>query len=76
MAPSGNTPQRREQLQTHRALAADLAGTIKEQGAIYLPAGDSRTSFIDTEDVGEVAAAMLAESMLRDKSAFALCPNR
>lgn len=38
-----------------------LAASIKQQGAIYLPAGDARTSFIDTRDVGDVAAVMLSE---------------
>ena len=38
-----------------------LLPTIKQQGAIYLPAGDSKTSFTDARDVGLAAAVMLSE---------------
>jgi uncharacterized protein YbjT (DUF2867 family) len=33
--------------------------SIKEHAAIYLPAGDARSSFIDTRDIAAVAAAAL-----------------
>jgi uncharacterized protein YbjT (DUF2867 family) len=35
------------------------AGTIKSQGAIYQPAGDSSASYIDTADIATVAANLL-----------------
>ena len=41
--------------------SAFLADPIRQQGAIFLPAGDTKTSFVDTRDVGEFAAVMLAE---------------
>ena len=40
---------------------AFLADAIRQQGAIFLPAAGTKTSFIDTRDVGEFAAVMLAE---------------
>ena len=42
-------------------LLTALLPSIKQQGAIYLTAADSKTSFIDARDVGDVAAVMLAE---------------
>jgi uncharacterized protein YbjT (DUF2867 family) len=38
------------------------AGTIKSQGAFYLPDRDARISVIDTRDIGAVAAKALTES--------------
>jgi uncharacterized protein YbjT (DUF2867 family) len=35
--------------------------TIQQSGAIYLPAGEGKTSFIDTRDIAAVAAAVLTE---------------
>ena len=40
---------------------AFLADGIRQQGAIFLPAGDTKTSFIHTDDVGDFAALILAE---------------
>ena len=37
------------------------AGTIKEQGKIFLPMGDGKTGMIDTTDVGTVIAKVLSE---------------
>ncbi len=37
------------------------AGTIKEQGKIFLPMGDGKTGMIDTTDVGKVLAKVLSE---------------
>ncbi|MBI5487331.1 MAG: SDR family oxidoreductase [Deltaproteobacteria bacterium] len=37
------------------------APAIKSQGAIYAPAGDARTGFIDTRDIAAVAAKVLTE---------------
>ena len=37
------------------------AGTIKEQGKIFLPMGDGKTGMIDTTDVGQVLAKVLSE---------------
>jgi uncharacterized protein YbjT (DUF2867 family) len=38
-----------------------FAATIKSQGAFYIPAKDSKTSFIDVRDVASVAAKVLTE---------------
>ncbi|WP_062070249.1 SDR family oxidoreductase [Demequina sediminicola] len=35
--------------------------SIRERGEIFVPAGRSRTAFIDARDIGRVAAAVLAE---------------
>ena len=37
------------------------AGTIKEQGKIFLPMGEGKTGMIDTNDVGNVLAKVLSE---------------
>ena len=37
------------------------AGTIKEQGKIFLPMGDGKTGMIDTTDDGKVLAKVLSE---------------
>ena len=37
------------------------AGTIKEQGKIFLPMGEGKTGMIDTTDVGKVIAKVLSE---------------
>ena len=37
------------------------AGTIKDQGKIFLPMGDGKTGMIDTTDVGKVLAKVLSE---------------
>ncbi|MFC7138090.1 NmrA family NAD(P)-binding protein [Halobaculum litoreum] len=37
------------------------AAEIREEGAIVVPAGDGRTSFVDAADVGAVGAAVLAD---------------
>ena len=37
------------------------AGTIKEQGKIFLPMGEGKTGMIDTTDVGKVLAKVLSE---------------
>ena len=37
------------------------AGTIKDQGKIFLPMGDGKTGMIDTTDVGTVIAKVLSE---------------
>ena len=37
------------------------AGTIKEQGKIFLPMGNGKTGMIDTTDVGKVLAKVLSE---------------
>lgn len=38
-----------------------LGEWIPPEGKIYLPAGDSKTAFIDVRDIGAVAATLLAE---------------
>ena len=38
---------------------SSLLGMIKEKGGIFLPAEDSKTSFIDARDIAEVAVAAL-----------------
>jgi uncharacterized protein YbjT (DUF2867 family) len=35
------------------------AGTIKSDGAIYMPAGEARAPYVDIADIGAVAAAVL-----------------
>lgn len=37
-----------------------FGGAIKPEGKIYLPFGQAKVSWIDTRDIGEVAAAILA----------------
>jgi uncharacterized protein YbjT (DUF2867 family) len=36
-------------------------GMIRNKGALYLPEGSARLNFIDTRDIGEVAASILAD---------------
>jgi len=38
-----------------------LAPMIREQGSIFLAAGDGKTSFVSTEDIADVATAAFAE---------------
>ena len=38
------------------------AGTIKDQGKIFLPMGEGKTGMIDTTDVGKVIAKVLSEA--------------
>jgi uncharacterized protein YbjT (DUF2867 family) len=38
-----------------------MAATIREQGAFYLPTGDSRVSHVDVRDIARVAAHVLTE---------------
>lgn len=40
-------------------LATTYAGPIRERGEVFVPAGRSRTAFIDARDVGRAAAATL-----------------
>lgn len=42
-------------------LSTTYAGPIRERGEIFVPAGRSRTAFIDARDVGSAAAATLSE---------------
>ena len=42
-------------------LATTYAGPIRERGEIFVPAGRSRTAFIDARDVGQVAATTLSQ---------------
>ncbi|TFC81677.1 SDR family oxidoreductase [Cryobacterium cheniae] len=42
-------------------LATTYARPIRERGEIFVPAGRSRTAFIDARDVGRVAATTLSE---------------
>jgi len=42
--------------------------SIREQGKILLPAGDSKTSFIDTRDISAVAAELLVNDRLNNKA--------
>ena len=42
-------------------LATTYAGPIRERGEIFVPAGRSRTAFIDARDVGQVAATILSQ---------------
>ena len=44
--------------------AGFLSGTIKGQNGIFLAAGDGKTSFISTEDVGDVVAAAFSTSLI------------
>lgn len=44
---------------------------IRNRDEIYLPVGKARTSFIDTRDIGSVAARVLTENR-HEKQAFAL----
>ncbi len=41
-------------------LSTTYAGRIRETGEIFIPAGRSRTAFIDARDIGRVAAATLS----------------
>ncbi|MCX6639720.1 MAG: SDR family oxidoreductase [bacterium] len=41
--------------------SAFLVETIKNQGAFYLPAGDAKTSFIDSRDIAAVVSTALTE---------------
>lgn len=38
------------------------AGSIKASGAFYEPAGDGATSFVDTRDIGAIAAQVLTQA--------------
>ncbi len=38
------------------------AGTIRDQGRIYEPAGDGRSAFVDTRDIADVAVAVLTDA--------------
>lgn len=40
---------------------------IKEQGKILLPAGDAKTSFIDTRDISDVATKLLIDDKLANR---------
>lgn len=40
-------------------LSTTYAGPIRERGEIFVPAGRSRTAFIDARDIGRVAASVL-----------------
>jgi uncharacterized protein YbjT (DUF2867 family) len=40
-----------------------LAGSIKTQGAIYLPAGDAKTSFISVRDIAAVVVAVFQRNL-------------
>ena len=42
-------------------LATTYAGPIRERGEVFVPAGRSRTAFIDARDVGRVAATTLSQ---------------
>lgn len=42
-------------------LATTYAERIRERGEIFVPAGRSRTAFIDARDIGRVAAVVLTE---------------
>ena len=42
-------------------LAITYAGQIRDRGEIFVPAGRSRTAFVDARDVGKVAAVTLAQ---------------
>jgi uncharacterized protein YbjT (DUF2867 family) len=49
------------------------AGSIREQGAFYLPAGDARVSHVDVRDIASVAAAVLgAPGTAHDGKAYSL----
>ena len=54
----------------------NLTGThgqeIRETGALTLPAGDGRTSFVDTRDIAEVAAKILADPKPHHKKDYEL----
>lgn len=42
-------------------LATAYRTDIRDDDRIYLPAGDGKVAFIDTRDLGEIAAAILAD---------------
>jgi uncharacterized protein YbjT (DUF2867 family) len=42
-------------------ISARATGTVRSQGAIYLPLADARVSNIDTRDLGEAAARVVLE---------------
>ena len=42
-------------------LSSTYAGPIRDRGEIFVPAGRSRTSFLDARDVGRTAAATLTQ---------------
>jgi uncharacterized protein YbjT (DUF2867 family) len=48
------------------------AATIKQQGAIYQPAGDSAASFIDARDIAAVAAKVLTSTAGHEGKAYTL----
>ena len=43
--------------------AGFLASSIREQNAIYLAAGDGKTSFISVEDIAALVVAALQQSL-------------
>ncbi|MFI6131497.1 SDR family oxidoreductase [Micromonospora sp. NPDC051141] len=45
---------------------------IREDGRIYLPAGDGRVAFVDTRDLGDVAATVLADPTAHRGAAYLL----
>jgi len=49
-------------------LSTTYAGPIRERGEIFVPAGRSRTAFIDARDVGRAAAATLSHPGHIDKA--------
>lgn len=48
------------------------AAEIREQNQIYIPAGNSRTSFIDAADIGLAAAVLLGDSVKYANTAHTL----
>ncbi len=53
-------------------LSTTYRDDIRDRGEIFLPAGRAHTAFVDTEDVGRVAAAVLTQPGHRGK-AYTLC---
>jgi uncharacterized protein YbjT (DUF2867 family) len=48
--------------------SGEMVSTIRDQGSIYLPAGDARTSFISVEDIGAVAVAALTDKQHQNQA--------
>ncbi|MBB6480420.1 NmrA family NAD(P)-binding protein [Spirochaeta isovalerica] len=48
---------------------------IRDDNVVYVPSGEGRTNFIDTEDIGEIAAGLLTHSDLSPR-AYTLTGSR
>jgi uncharacterized protein YbjT (DUF2867 family) len=53
-------------------LADAYRGDIRTDDRIFLPAGEGRVAFVDTRDIGDVAAAVLADPAAHHRAGYTL----